>query len=136
MSSRARSPSPRPLGTLIGALALFFAVAAPSTAAWTVSLADGPNPQVGSSGRCAELGETGYLTDRTIINCAATSNSNAFAYYSEPLTNAPDTPDYNCDTTGCENPDGTIPPNEDRCGIQCTAPPAPGLIVPHLASRL
>ncbi|MEV3961614.1 hypothetical protein AB0M34_12050 [Nocardia sp. NPDC050193] len=134
MSPRARGRSPRLLGATVGAVALFFAVAAPATAAPGApasQVTDGPNPQVGLHGYCAGPGEVEQLADGTTTSCSAISNSDAFAWsnYSEPVAMDPNTRDPNCQTAGCEYQGGTAP-GEQRCGTQCSAPPAPGVIQP------
>ncbi|MCX0269201.1 hypothetical protein NLM24_00410 [Nocardia zapadnayensis] len=139
MSPRARGRAPRLLGAIVGAAALFFAVAAPAAALPGTSatpVAAGPNPQVELHSYCAEPGEAGHLADGTTVHCSALSNSDAFAwsYYSEPVAMDPNTRDPNCQTAGCEDQGGTAP-GEQRCGVQCTVPPAPGAIEPHTAPR-
>lgn len=139
MSPRARGRGPRLLGAVVGAFALFFAVAAPAAAAPGTpasQIADDPNPQVELHGYCAKPGEVAHLADSTTAHCSAISNSGAFAwsYYSEPVAMDPNTRDPNCQTADCEDQGGTAP-GEQRCGIQCNVPPAPGAIEPRPAPR-
>lgn len=139
MSPRVRGRGPRLLGAIVGAFALFFAVAAPAAAVPGTSasrIADGQNSQVELHGYCAEPGEVGHLADGTAVYCSAVSNSDGFAwsYYVEPLAMEPNTRDPNCQTAGCADQGGTAP-GEQRCGIQCTVPPAPGAIEPRPAPR-
>ncbi|MGA6208386.1 hypothetical protein ACPESR_26890 [Nocardia testacea] len=138
MRPQARSRGPRLLGAIVGAVALFFAVAAPAAALpWTPAApVAGPNPQVELNSYCEEPGEVGHLADGTTVYCSAISNSDAFAwsYYSEPLPVEPGNHPYTCDTNSCEYEDGSTVPGH-RCGIQCAEPPTTGDLAPHLAAR-